>query len=83
MKSAGSVFKNPPGLYAGALIEAAGLKGKRIGGAMISGVHGNFIVNTGGAGSDDVLRLVEIARRKVYESAGIELELEIRVVGER
>ncbi len=83
MRSAGSVFKNPPGYYAGALIEAAGLKGERIGGAMISGVHGNFIVNTGGAGSDDVLRLVEIARRKVYESAGIELELEIRVVGER
>jgi len=83
MRSAGSVFKNPPGGYAGALIEDAGLKGERVGGAMISGVHANFIVNTGGAASDDVLRLVELARRKVYESAGIELELEIHVVGER
>ncbi|HDR14685.1 MAG TPA: UDP-N-acetylmuramate dehydrogenase, partial [Desulfobacteraceae bacterium] len=83
MRSAGSVFKNPPGRYAGELIEVAGLKGKRIGGAMISDVHANFIVNTGGAGSDDVLRLVELAKRKVYQAAGIELELEIRVVGER
>jgi UDP-N-acetylmuramate dehydrogenase len=83
MRSAGSVFKNPPGRYAGELIEAAGLKGERSGGAMISGIHGNFIVNTGGAGSEDVLRLVELARRKVYELSGIELEMEIHVVGER
>jgi UDP-N-acetylmuramate dehydrogenase len=83
MRSAGSVFKNPPGGHAGALIDAAGLKGERVGGAMISKVHGNFIVNTGGAGSGDVLRLVELAKRKVYESAGIELEMEIHVVGER
>jgi UDP-N-acetylmuramate dehydrogenase len=83
MRSAGSIFKNPPGRYAGALIEAAGLKGERLGGAMISTVHANFIVNIGGAGSEDVLGLVELTKRKVYAMAGIDLELEIRVIGER
>jgi UDP-N-acetylmuramate dehydrogenase len=83
VRSAGSVFKNPPGRYAGKLIDAAGLKGERIGGAVISETHGNFIVNSGGAGSEDVLRLVGLVRRKVFEMSGVELDLEIRVVGER
>ncbi len=83
MRSAGSVFKNPSSDYAGRLIEAAGLKGTRIGGAVISEIHANFIVNTGGASSKDVLDLVELARRKVYEQTGIQLELEIHIVGER
>jgi UDP-N-acetylmuramate dehydrogenase len=80
--SGGSVFKNPPDDYAGRLIEMAGLKGKKIGGAMISPKHGNFIVNTGGAKAEDILALMNLAQRKVRKAAGIELELEIKVVGE-
>jgi UDP-N-acetylmuramate dehydrogenase len=79
--SGGSVFKNPPKDYAGRLIERAGLKGFRIGGAMISGKHANFIVNTGGATAGDVLALMELARKKVKEETGVDLEPEIRVVG--
>ncbi len=81
-RSAGSIFKNPPGDYAGRLVEAAGVKGTRIGGAMISAKHGNFIVNLGGARAADVLALVELARERVRTTTGILLELEIRVVGE-
>jgi len=77
----GSVFKNPPGDYAGRLIERAGLKGKRIGGALISPKHANFIVNTGGAKAQDILALMVLAREKVREETGIELDPEIRVVG--
>jgi len=79
--SAGSVFKNPPNDYAGRLIEAAGLKGVRVGGAMISEKHANFIVNTGGAKAEDILALMELAREKVRRQSGVELEAEIRVVG--
>jgi UDP-N-acetylmuramate dehydrogenase len=79
--SAGSVFKNPPKDYAGRLIEMVGLKGCRVGGAMISPKHANFIVNTGGARASDVLALMEMARRKVKADTGIELEPEMRVVG--
>jgi UDP-N-acetylmuramate dehydrogenase len=79
--SAGSVFKNPLNDYAGRLIEAAGLKGVRIGGAMISEKHANFIVNTGGAKAADILALMELAREKVVRQFGIELEAEITVVG--
>lgn len=79
--SGGSVFKNPPEDYAGRLIERSGLKGKKIGGAMISPKHANFIVNTGGARATDILALMDLAQRKVKEETGIELELEIRVVG--
>jgi UDP-N-acetylmuramate dehydrogenase len=79
--SGGSVFKNPPKDYAGRLIEKVGLKGFRIGGAMISGKHANFIVNTGGATAGDVLALMEVARKKVKEETGVDLEPEIRVVG--
>ncbi len=79
--NAGSVFKNPPDDYAGRLIESVGLKGVRVGGAMISEKHANFIVNTGGAKAADILALMELAREKVARQAGIELEPEIRVVG--
>jgi UDP-N-acetylmuramate dehydrogenase len=79
--SAGSVFKNPPGDFAGRLIEKAGLKGTRIGGAMISSKHANFIVNTGGAKAADILALVELAKVKVREMTGIELETEIKMLG--
>jgi UDP-N-acetylmuramate dehydrogenase len=79
--SGGSVFRNPGRDYAGRLIEQVGLKGSRIGGAMISTKHANFIVNTGGATAGDVLALMELARMKVKEETGVDLEPEIRVVG--
>ena len=80
--SCGSVFVNPPGDFAGRLIEAAGLKGARAGGAMISDVHANFIVNTGGATAADVLALIERAREAVLARSGIALETEVKIVGE-
>ncbi len=80
--SVGSMFKNPPGDYAGRLIEQAGLKGTRVGNAEVSRVHANFFVNLGGATARDVMRLVEIAQSAVREKFGVELELEIEVVGE-
>jgi UDP-N-acetylmuramate dehydrogenase len=79
--SCGSVFKNPPGESAGRLIEAAGLKGTRVGGAEIAQKHANYIVNLGGASSEHVLRLIEIARERVFKEFGIELELEVRILG--
>jgi UDP-N-acetylmuramate dehydrogenase len=78
----GSMFKNPPGDYAGRLIEAAGLKGYRVGQAQISPVHANFFVNLGGATAADVLQLIDTARQVVKSKFGIELNLEIEVVGE-
>jgi UDP-N-acetylmuramate dehydrogenase len=80
-RSLGSTFKNPPGDSAGRLIDAAGLKGMRIGGAQISPKHANFIVNLGGASADDVLALMAEMRKRVFERFGIELEPEIRVIG--
>ena len=79
--SCGSVFKNPPGERAGQLIELAGLKGTRAGGAEISSVHANFIVNVGGASAADVLALIERAEHAVAAARGIALEPEVRVVG--
>lgn len=79
--SFGSVFKNPPGERAGRLIERAGLKGLRIGGAQISSVHANFIVNLGGARAADVLALMARAQEAVRERTGIALEPEVRIVG--
>jgi UDP-N-acetylmuramate dehydrogenase len=81
LPSCGSVFKNPPGDFAGRLIEAAGLKGLRAGAAEISTRHANFIVNSGGARAADVLTLVERARAEVAALFGIELEPEVRVIG--
>lgn len=79
--SCGSVFKNPRGSYAGRLIEAAGLKGERHGGAQISTRHANFIVNTGGATASDVLALIGHARAAVRLRTGILLEPEVRIFG--
>lgn len=79
--SCGSVFKNPPNDYAGRLIEEAGLKGRRIRGALISPKHANFIVNTGGARAEDILALMDLAREKVKKDTGIELEPEIKILG--
>ena len=81
--SAGCVFKNPPGGYAGALIDALGFKGFMQGDAMVSDVHANFIVNTGAAGADDVLAIIDEIKRRALEASGIELEEEIEVVGEK
>jgi len=78
----GSVFKNPPGeLGAGRMIEECGLKGFRIGGALISPRHANFIENAGGATSADALALMVEARRRVQERFGVELEHEVRFLG--
>lgn len=78
--SAGCIFKNPKGgPPAGLLIERVGLKGKRVGGAMISDLHANFILNVGGATFKDVLSLIELAREKVKEAFGYELELEVEL----
>jgi UDP-N-acetylmuramate dehydrogenase len=78
----GSVFKNPDGDYAARLIEAAGLKGFRIGGARISDQHANFIVNEGDASSADIVALIKRAQAEVKQQTGIELEPEVRMVGE-
>ncbi|MBW2000694.1 MAG: UDP-N-acetylmuramate dehydrogenase [Deltaproteobacteria bacterium] len=78
--SCGSVFKNPHGDFAGRLIEQAGLKGRRVGGAMISPKHANFIVNTGGATAKDFVQLMDLARREVRKRTGIELDPEIRII---
>ncbi|MDR3071779.1 MAG: UDP-N-acetylmuramate dehydrogenase [Endomicrobium sp.] len=78
--SAGSVFKNPDGFVVGRLVEDSGLKGTRIGGAQISELHGNFIVNTGGASSGDVLSLIEVIKDKIKERFGINLETELKLI---
>ncbi len=78
--SAGSFFKNPPGDFAGRLIEAAGLKGALCGGAMISPVHANFLVNTGGATVSDILALAEQAQAEVFARFGIRLEPEVKII---
>ncbi len=79
--SCGSVFRNPPGQFAGQLIEAAGLKGTRQGAAQISTRHANFIVNHGGAAASDVLRLIERAQKTVESETGIQLETEVKILG--
>lgn len=75
--NAGSIFKRPPCAYAGALIENAGLKGMRIGGAEVSEKHAGFIINRGGATTDDVLRLIEYIRSDVLKKTGVLLEPEV------
>jgi UDP-N-acetylmuramate dehydrogenase len=81
LPNSGSMFKNPPNTFAAKLIEQAGLKGKRIGNAQISEKHANFIVNLGGATAADITQLLELARRTVYQNSGIQLELEVRLLG--
>ncbi len=81
-RSAGCVFKNPPGLSAGKLVDELGLKGKQIGGAMVSNEHGNFIVNTGGAKTTDILALIDFIKNEVKQKNGILLETELEIIGE-
>ena len=80
MPSAGSTFKRPVGGYAAALIEEAGLKGYRIGGAMVSEKHAGFVINTGGATCADVRRLMEYIQKRVLETSGIALEAEVKLI---
>ncbi len=81
LASAGSVFKNPPGHTAGELLDRAGLRGLRYGGAEISRVHANFICNLGGATAGDVLWLVRRARYLVWRASGLQLQPEIKLLG--
>jgi len=83
LPNAGSVFKNPEGDYAGRLIEAAGLKGARIGGAQVSTRHANFIVNLGNAKAEDVLALIQLIKQEVSKKFGIDLIPEVRILGNK
>lgn len=80
VRTAGSAFRNPPGVAAAELIEKASLKGLRVGGAVVSRKHANFIINTGGAACDDVLRLMEQVQKKVESATGVVLEPEVRII---
>ena len=79
--SAGSTFKRPEGHFAGALIDEAGLRGYRVGGAQVSEKHCGFVVNKGNATASDVLQLIENVQRIVYEDSGVQLEPEVRMIG--
>jgi UDP-N-acetylmuramate dehydrogenase len=79
--SCGSVFKRPPGYYAGSLIESAGLKGERVGGAEVSRKHAGFILNVANAAAEDVHRLIRRIEQRVFERFGVRLEREVRLVG--
>ena len=80
-RSAGSVFKRPQGHYAGALIEACGCKNLKVGGAMVSRKHSNFIINRGNASAKDIFDLIQIVQQRVWEKFKIRLELELELVG--
>jgi UDP-N-acetylenolpyruvoylglucosamine reductase len=80
--SAGCIFKNPAAIPAGKLIDELGFKGTRVGGAVVSAEHGNFIVNDGGATARDILELIEVIRQRARAERGIELETEVQVIGE-
>ncbi len=80
--SAGSFFKRPPGYFAGTLIEKAGLKGVKVGGAEVSDLHAGFIINTGGATATHIIELMKLVQDRVNESFGIRLEPEVRIIGD-
>lgn len=80
--NAGSFFRNPPGRTAWRLIDEAGLRGLTVGGAQVSEVHANFLVNRGGATATDFLQLAEMVKEKVFAASGIRLEEEVRITGE-
>lgn len=79
--SAGSFFKNPPGDYAGRLIEAVGLKGVKVGGAQVSSIHANFIINSGSATASDILSLMQLVQDTVKKETGVWLEPEVKILG--
>ena len=79
--NAGSVFKNPQGDHAARLIESCGLKGYRIGGAVVSQKHANFIINDNNASADDIESLIKHVQRTVRDQQGVELKTEVRIVG--
>jgi len=81
--NAGSVFRNPPGDFSARLIEHTGLKGFCIGGACVSELHANFIINTGDATAVDIESLIEAVRDKVYAAQGVKLEAEVRIIGDK
>ncbi len=81
-RSAGSVFKNPKGMPAGRIIDEAGLKGLTLGGARVSEMHGNFIVNLGSATAKDIIGLIGLVRDSVRAKTGIDLEPEVKIIGE-
>lgn len=81
LPSAGSTFKRPEGYFAGALIEQAGLKGLRVGGASVSEKHAGFVVNDAGATAGDVLALIRLIQARVFEHSGVRLEPEVRILG--
>lgn len=80
-RNAGSIFKNPPDISAGKIIDDLGLKGKKVGGAKISEIHGNFIVNSGMAKAKDIISLIEMTQKRVLEERGIHLETEVKLIG--
>lgn len=82
LPSAGSTFKRPKGYFAGTLIDKTGLKGLRVGGAMVSDKHAGFVVNVGGATAADVLNLIAEVKKRVYEVHGVALNPEVRIIGE-
>ena len=78
---AGSVFRNPIPYFAGDLIEKAGLRGYQIGGAQISEMHGNFIINTGGASAQDVLSLIALVKQTIKDKFSVEMHTEVEIIG--
>ena len=82
LPSAGSTFKRPKGYFAGTLIDKTGLKGLRVGGAMVSDKHAGFVVNVGGATAADVLNLIEEVKKRVHDAHGVILNPEVRIIGE-
>ena len=80
--SAGSFFKRPPGYYAGKLIQDAGLKGLTVGGAQVSELHSGFVINTGNATATDIVQLKEVVQATVLDKFGVELQPEVRIIGE-
>jgi UDP-N-acetylmuramate dehydrogenase len=80
--NSGSIFRNPEGTAAGLLIDRAGLKGMRVGGAKVSEVHANFIINEGNASTSDITGLISMIKQRVHDEFGIELKEEVRIVGQ-
>ena len=83
LPSAGSTFKRPEGYFAGKLIEEAGCRGLAAGGARVSQKHAGFVVNEGGASAEDVMTLIDLVRMTVRDHSGVELEPEVRIIGEK